>query len=110
MHLFAVADGHGTFGHDVSTYVKHRMPVILGYELLKIPKTEADEIHEVSKALRETFLQLHNNMGVSEISSMSGTTCCAVLIKGCKVFAANVGDSRAIAVNQWGVVTALTID
>ena len=30
MHLFAVADGHGTFGQEISAYVKQKLPGSLG--------------------------------------------------------------------------------
>lgn len=48
-------------------------------------------------------------MGLSEVSSLSGTTCCAILFKGPTLYAANVGDSRAILVTE-RAVTALTVD
>ena len=59
---------------------------------------------DVETSLKESFDKIHVDMGKSKVSDLSGSTCCVVVFKGRTMYAANVGDSRAIMVNKKGQV------
>ena len=104
LHYFAVCDGHGQYGKDVSTYVKHTLPLNLEDEL----KMHAPD---VPLALSNSFLKCNSEMGPHiPDPQFSGTTCCSLLMNGTKIYTANAGDSRAIVVNKNGHCRALTRD
>ena len=106
-HFFAVADGHGVFGKEVSEFVK----ASLAYKVEEEIKTIFDKAkklqrvvdsNEVKDALFSSFLytnqQLYSSSGIDIY--FSGSTCVSVLIVGNKVFCANVGDSRAVLARE----------
>ena len=71
-----------------------------------------DESNEaITKILNDGFKSIHDAFKVNVPNyEFSGTTCCAVVMNGHKIFTANVGDSRAILVNKYRKVTVLTKD
>lgn len=87
-HLFGVADGHGQFGKEVSTIVKHTLPVFLAENLKSDSQNEA-----LTKAFAQSNQEVLANI---ENIELSGSTCVMVFIDGQKIYTANVGDSRAI--------------
>lgn len=94
-HFFAVCDGHGYFGGEVSGYVKQRYPEILRQERL----IGADP----PKALKRATLICDHELSASDIDvRFSGTTYVGVLIQGNKLYCANAGDSRAVLARQEG--------
>ena len=87
--LFGVCDGHGTFGKEVSMYIKQRLPVLLGMDpaLISTPKNSFTyAIVQVNEELTKSSLDV----------AFSGSTLVTVLLHGHKLWCANVGDSRAI--------------
>lgn len=104
-HFFSVCDGHGSNGRDVSSFLKHRLPLLIetnlqadlaNHDLLEYPTVE-----KVSPALTTGFAQANRdlcNMGTDV--RFSGSTCVSILTYGRHVFMANVGDSRAIIIEQ----------
>ena len=87
--LFAVCDGHGYYGGEVSQFVKHSFPVLLSSSpcLLSNPK----------KALTLTAHRVNAELYNQPFDiSLSGTTMVSVLIRGNKLWCANIGDSRAL--------------
>lgn len=102
-HFFAVCDGHGLNGKEVSDYVKRQLSSAVEREIKGIfdmAKTEQRVVdsNEVKDALAKSFeitnRSLYNDSGIDVY--FSGTTCVSVLIVGNKIFCANVGDSRAV--------------
>ena len=104
-HFFAVCDGHGSNGRDVSSFLKHRLPMFIennlqdqlgDHDLAQYPS-----LTKVHPAMTQGFAQAN-----SEVCSMgtdvrySGSTCVSVLTYGRHLFIANVGDSRAIIIRQ----------
>jgi serine/threonine protein phosphatase PrpC len=84
-YLFGVCDGHGTNGHEVSAYVKQKLPLYLAEEFT------TDYI------IAEAFKQVDRELRAGPIDvRLSGTTCCVTLIKGKNLVCANCGDSRAV--------------
>ncbi|CAN1324500.1 Probable protein phosphatase 2C 35 [Linum perenne] len=89
IHFFGVFDGHGQFGAPCSNFVKNRL-----VEILENDATLSDDpIEAYNSAFSRTNLELHNS-GIDD--TMSGTTAITVLVIGCRIYTANVGDSRAV--------------
>jgi serine/threonine protein phosphatase PrpC len=91
--FFGVADGHGINGKDVSSFIKERYPILLSKDsnLLANP--------------RKTLLQCANKMNIDLCHqdfdvNFSGSTFVSVLIRGKKLWCANIGDSRAFIARQ----------
>lgn len=92
-YIFGVCDGHGYYGKQVSTFVKRRLPALLSQHPQfpgNIRKSLADSIVRCNTELSETELDI----------KFSGTTLVLVVIKGNKLWCANVGDSRAVLARQ----------
>ncbi|CAI5936006.1 unnamed protein product [Closterium sp. NIES-64] len=88
--IFGVFDGHGPQGHDVSKFIKERLPEILmeGSDLLVDPE----------KALTDGFLAVHD-AALEETSfncNISGTTAVVAHLYKQRLAVAWVGDSRAV--------------
>ncbi|CAI7775523.1 unnamed protein product, partial [Closterium sp. NIES-53] len=88
--IFGVFDGHGPQGHDVSKFIKERLPDILmdGSDLLVDPE----------KALTDGFLAVHD-AALEETSfncNISGTTAVVAHLYKQRLAVAWVGDSRAV--------------
>ncbi|CAM9419992.1 unnamed protein product [Ascophyllum nodosum] len=92
--LFSVYDGHGKEGDLCAVFCKDTLPALLGKEL--------KEHRTVEKALKRAFNrtndELHRNRNVDD--SLSGTTAVAVYVDGRDMWVANVGDSRAVLVQE----------
>lgn len=103
MHAFGVFDGHGTEGGAASRFARDRLEALLlqelrhraGGDLGRVGSLSTDAVTE---ALKAAFLGTERAMGRSlEVDdSFSGTTAVVVLLIGCRLFAASVGDSRAV--------------
>lgn len=89
MKFFGVCDGHGHFGHDVSGYVKSRLPALL---------TEDQNLFINNKhAIGSAVCKLSYDLMQSGIdANFSGTTLISVLMDNKKLWCANCGDSRAL--------------
>jgi serine/threonine protein phosphatase PrpC len=95
-YLFAVADGHGCNGHLVSSYIKES----LASSFMKAYKSHSQiEVEDLrtTEALKQTYKQLQAGLSSSDFDvSYSGSTLVTVYVRGCTLFCANVGDSRAV--------------
>jgi serine/threonine protein phosphatase PrpC len=88
-YIFGVCDGHGTYGHDVSAYVKKKLPQYIGEVLTGSEDTEL--------AIKQCFKQVDRELRAGPIDvDLSGTTCNLVCILGKQLLCANCGDSRAV--------------
>ncbi|CAH1182653.1 unnamed protein product [Phyllotreta striolata] len=88
--FFAVYDGHG--GAEIADFAgKH-----LHKFIVRRPEYKNGEIAE---AMRQAFLELDSSMIENEVlfNKPSGSTAVTALIKGNKIYCANVGDSRIVA-------------
>jgi serine/threonine protein phosphatase PrpC len=94
--LFAVCDGHGTYGHDVSAFLEQNLPTMVSKELKD--RIKISDVVNYTKMFEKSFqitnVKLKNDLYVD--SSLSGATCVSVLYKGDKLICANIGDSRAV--------------
>jgi len=89
-----VCDGHGSAGHDVSKFIKDKLPEKLRFNINKRPsKTDS-----VIKILEDSFIQVNEELlnKTNIESDFSGSTCVSVLFTQDKLYCANLGDSRAI--------------
>ena len=85
-----VFDGHGPNGHHASNYVKE-----------KLPKAWAESVGDLSVdpllAMSRGCLSTNEQLSVSHIDVyVSGSTGISSLLRGNRLFVANVGDSRAV--------------
>jgi serine/threonine protein phosphatase PrpC len=128
--LLAVFDGHGDFGHVISSYFRDNLPEALFasqkfYQHIEV----ADNVHsaasaplilppvknsnfppigparprrDVAGALREALSKCEAAvLRDSEIDcSLSGCTACVVVVSGADVTAANIGDSRCVLLRK----------
>jgi len=90
--LFGVADGHGEFGHLVSSLVARKIPKYLrGF----------DYINNTEQAIHSACDKMVSTLRKSNIdTTFSDTTLVFSLIVNDIVYTANIGDSRAIIVQQ----------
>ena len=123
-HLFAVCDGHGSKGREVSNLLKVRLPQLIekNFNLqMQGPALNLQSyppIGKVSTALNAAFLQANNELSKmgSEVVRFSGSTCVSIMTYGRHLYIANLGDSRAIIISEnpdnklHGVAKALTRD
>ena len=91
--LFAVFDGHGALGHDVSTFLTHEIPRQICRHL---PPTHAgSEVHGgLSKAFLDANVQLVQSSRID--CTFSGSTGVVCWLTGRRIYTCNVGDSRAV--------------
>ena len=105
-----MADGHGQYGREVSSYMKQRLPQFIEAEmrfmfqkyneqLLKQQNNEALNTDEICIAFNNAFLNCNEELfsGMMDIR-FSGSTCVSMMTLGQKLFCVNVGDSRGIIV------------
>ena len=107
-HFFAVADGHGQWGREVSSMMKQRLPHFIEVELRymftkyheELQKSATDEplnTDECCIAFNNAFLNCNDELYNSNLDiRFSGSTCVSILTMGQKLFCINVGDSRGI--------------
>lgn len=104
-HFFAVCDGHGVFGREVSDFVKQTLAsnvesgIKSMFDQAKNEQRVVDST-EVKDCLHKSFLNVTERLERDSRINLrfSGSTCVSVLIVGTKLFCANVGDSRAVLV------------
>jgi len=95
IYFFAVYDGHGTRGKDISVFVNEHFSNCMRKNIHKIERLAAKEA--MTLFFTNTFKAIDNKLQDSRINSASSGTCCnMVLIHREKCYIANVGDSRAV--------------
>lgn len=89
-HFFAIFDGHGKKGHEVSGFLKNTVPRALVQDNA-FPRNPG-------KALYNACVNANDMLRGTQIDSeYSGSTGCIALVLHGQLWTANVGDSRAIA-------------
>ena len=103
--LLACFDGHGAEGHVVSRHCAARLPKVLA----SAPDFAHDE--HVGRVLADALLTVERELMDDKAvdTTLSGTTAVVSVLRGNKLFVANVGDSRIIkGVNAAEQSTALS--
>eukprot|EP01083_Nonionella_stella_P017443 48809_1 len=88
--FYGVADGHGEFGHHVSSYVRDNIATYLGKSLREYPKDPAHAIYVAIESIGCDISKTKIN------TTFSGTTLCLAAMYESTIYTANVGDSRII--------------
>ena len=108
-YFFGAFDGHGTYGHDVSAFVKRLLPLYIENNLPRACTFQAVRSAiphfpslEDQQRLQMCIAQAHRTTAedltlqrVIDVS-FSGTTAISILLRGRFLMCANVGDSRAV--------------
>ena len=82
--FMGLCDGHGSYGHLISKYICNLLPN-------KITKLSEENISEAILSANKSLID------ESKIDcSLSGTTCCSLIISPDKIISANVGNTRAV--------------
>ncbi|KAF4710667.1 hypothetical protein FOZ63_017108 [Perkinsus olseni] len=91
--MFGVFDGHGPFGHDVSSFCHDALPGLL----IKDEEFYTDPAAAFARAFRDTHLLCEQASAKGKFDcSLSGTTATVVMTRDETVYCAWVGDSRAV--------------
>ena len=104
--IIGVFDGHGTYGHFVSQFLKNEIERYFTNELL-FPSTQSKSI--LTKLINNNFTllrslnshlqnQLANSSGID--IEFSGSTCILIILIQNSLIISNTGDSRAIMVSR----------
>ena len=89
--LLCVFDGHGQFGHDVSSYMKRNYPAAV---FRHAAFAAGDVCTALAQALVDTEWQMLSDPTLRERSTLSGTTAVCSCVIGNMLYVANAGDSR----------------
>ena len=91
--LIGVADGHGINGEHVSGYIKERYPSLLS--------SHSSFLSDPSKAISCSASKLNREVCHQNFdTNFSGSTFISVLIRGKRLWCANIGDSRALLARE----------
>jgi len=111
--LFCVHDGHGPYGHHVSTRTVQTVPWFLikdsGFDTASINEDRIKQalLHAFEKSQADLVrYAAENNINIAE----SGSTALAVLLKGNQVWTANLGDCRCVVSSAEGELIFSTED
>ena len=111
--LFCVHDGHGPYGHYVSTRTVQTVP----WFLIEESDFDKDSIDEecIEQALLDAFQKSEADLVRYAVASKkdvseSGSTALAVLLKGNKMWTANLGDCRCVVGSEEMEVILATED
>jgi len=102
LYFYGVCDGHGSYGHLVSNFIKSNLPIILYHNLSSINSNIKDSnknnndflYNAIKNSFLQTEYQLNNNSKID--INFSGSTCISLLFCKNQIITANLGDSRAI--------------
>ena len=105
-NIFSVLDGHGKNGHLVSKHIsKYLKKRFENEEKLKYIN-ETEEIYNIIKEnnfklIKDYFIEAEKNLNKELFDcNFSGTTCVLLIQINYHIICANVGDSRAILINE----------
>jgi len=99
--LYAVFDGHG--GREVAEFTSAKFANALTARLAADPSRDPLDV------LKETFLDLNDQMAPHPWARNCGTTAAVVLLQQSVLYVANVGDTRAVLARS-GHAVRLTVD
>lgn len=109
-HFFAVVDGHGINGREISLKVKKRLRQLVENELEHVMqfgeiRFDLKKEYPYQRLFEQVINKAFDAMQL-EIDEMiedgrySGCTCTSALIFGNQVYVANLGDSRTIMIRK----------
>ncbi|KAJ6238450.1 hypothetical protein M0813_26420 [Anaeramoeba flamelloides] len=113
IHYFAVFDGHGS--SDVSNHAADKLGELLINEInekinnggqLETDSFNVTKLTQICDKLFQEFNQTLNKLRID----LSGSTCAIVLIIKNKLYSINLGDSRAILIDNKGTTIQITDD
>lgn len=93
-NLFAALDGHGRYGHQCAIFVAQKVVSYLERKLT-VDATREQICITMHKAITYAERKLESPT-IPVDYQLSGSTGVFVLVRGCTLFCANVGDSRAV--------------
>jgi len=106
---FGIFDGHG--GKDVANHAADFMHALLYDKLKEYDNSPTPVPDNVAKnALSRTFLELQDEIEMSEPPMMGGATAIVTLIHHNRVFVANAGDARIVYGTEAGAARRITHD
>ena len=98
--FMGVCDGHGIYGHEVSSYLVYNIPLSINEILIKKKYKKITEKNKsnIISILKNYFLKIDKNISKeTDIDvTFSGSTCVSAIFTKSKIICANVGDSRCI--------------
>lgn len=91
--LYGVCDGHGVFGHLVSSEIKHKFPRLLDKRLKALYP-----LKDLGVIIKKSIKRIHKNLVSSKSINCdySGSTFVSIFITDNTLICAFVGDSRAV--------------
>jgi hypothetical protein len=118
--FFAVCDGHGLYGHEISNYIQKMLPMFISHYIPanRILQTVRNKInltledtHKIKKAIQDGFYRVNSELFNPDRGfniTYSGSTTVSIVIRGNWLVCSNVGDSRAVlgrkSGNTWQAV------
>jgi len=118
--FFAVCDGHGLYGHEISNYIQKMLPMFISHYITanRILHTVRNKInityedtHKIKKAIQDGFYRVNSELFHPDRGfniTYSGSTTVSIVIRGNWLVCSNVGDSRAVlgrkSGNTWQAV------
>ncbi|EER19292.1 PP2C, putative [Perkinsus marinus ATCC 50983] len=91
--MFGVFDGHGPYGHDVSSFCHDALPGLL----IKDEEFYTEPTAAFTRAFKDTHLLCEQASSRGKFDcSLSGTTATVVMTRDETIYCAWVGDSRAV--------------
>lgn len=105
--LISVFDGHGIYGNEISNYLH----IVLPNMILTHPSFPS----EIESVLRESFFKcniyLHQYCETAKkTTDLSGSTCTILILHTNTLYICNIGDSKAILIDNKNQVHKLTVD
>ena len=95
-----VCDGHGQFGHEVSSFLVTNLPLVLGnfLRIFNIKNISTTDNTTLLPIVTSSFKQINRNLSLENNidCTLSGSTCVSLIYTPQKVFCINIGDSRCI--------------
>ena len=95
-----ICDGHGLYGHEVSSFLVTNLPLVLGnlLRIFNIKDISATDYTTLLPIISSCCIQINKNLSLEKKMdcSLSGSTCVSLIYTPKKVFCVNIGDSRCI--------------
>jgi serine/threonine protein phosphatase PrpC len=116
-NIYGIFDGHGSSGHLVSKFIVNYLTEYYKYNEEILKRKTIENIYSFIK--KKNYLFIKESIKKSEEalfdseeidSTFSGTTCILIFIIGTKIISVNIGDSRAIMLNEKKKIIELSID
>ena len=116
-NIYGIFDGHGSSGHLVSKFIVNYLTEYYKYNEEILKRKTIENIYSLIK--KKNYLFIKESIKKSEEalfdseeidSTFSGTTCILIFIIGTKIISVNIGDSRAIMLNEKKKIIELSID